>query len=145
METFDYSQVPYSFGACASSDCPKASTCLRHIVLEQAPVTIPFLPTLTPNKLKAMKGKCEYYRPNETVRYAKGFTRALDALTVRVSDTFRWRLISHFGRKNYYLARKGDYLLKPADQQYIIRLDKELGLQLEDYFDSYVDGYNWRD
>ena len=31
METFDYSQVPYGFGLCASADCPKASTCLRHI------------------------------------------------------------------------------------------------------------------
>ena len=68
METFDYSQVPYGFGLCASADCPKASTCLRHIALEHAPVKYPFLPTLIPQKLQAMKGKCEYYRPNKTVR-----------------------------------------------------------------------------
>lgn len=145
METFDFSQVPYGFGVCASADCPKASTCLRHIALEHAPAERPFLPTLTPAKLKAMKGKCEYYRPNDKMRYAKGFTRTLDSLTVRVSDTFRWRLIGHFGRKNYYLARKGGYLIKPADQQYIIRQAKDLGLQLDDYFDNYVDGYNWCD
>lgn len=145
MESFDFSQVPYGFGVCASADCPKASTCLRHIVLEHAPVEYSFLPTLTPTKLKAMKGNCDYYCSNEKMRYAKGFTRALESLTVRVSDTFRWRLISHFGRKNYYLIRKGDMLIKPADQQYIIRQARELGLQLDDYFDSYVDGYNWRD
>lgn len=40
METFDYSQVPYGFGLCASADCPKASICLRHIALEHAPVNI---------------------------------------------------------------------------------------------------------
>ena len=129
METFDYSQVPYGFGLCASADCPKASTCLRHIALEHAPVKYPFLPTLTPQKLQAMKGKCEL----------------LNSLMVSVSDTFRCRLISHFGRKNYYLARKGDWLIKPADQQYIIRLAKECGLQLDDYFDDYVDRYNWGD
>ncbi|MEL5893012.1 DUF6078 family protein [Bacteroides sp. GD17] len=143
MEIFDYSQVPYGFGLCASSDCAKTSTCLRHIALEHAPVKYPFLPTLTPNKLKAMQGKCEYYCPNDTVRYAKGFTRAIESLTVRNSDTFRWRLISHFGRKNYYLVRKGDLLIKPADQQYIIRIAKECGLQLDDYFDDYVDAYSW--
>ena len=143
METFDYSQVPYGFGLCASADCPKASTCLRHIALEHAPVKYPFLPTLTPQKLQAMKGKCEYYRPNKAMRYAKGFTQLLGSLTVSVSDTFRWRLISHFGRKNYYLARRGAWLIKPADQQFIIQLAKECGLQLDDYFDDYVAGYNW--
>ena len=69
----------------------------------------------------------------------------MNSLTVSVSGTFRWRLISHLGRKNYYLARKGDWVIKPADQQYIIRLAKECGLQLDDYFDDYVDRYNWGD
>ncbi len=140
---FDYSQVPYGFGLCASADCSKATTCLRHIALEHAPVKYSFLPTLTPGKLKSMKGNCEYYCSNETVRYAKGFMRTLDSLTVRVSDTFRWRLISHFGRKKYYLVRKGDWLINPADQQFVIKVAKELGLQLDEYFDDYVDGYSW--
>ena len=58
-----------------------------------------------------MKGECEYYRPNTPVRYARGFTRVAELLTVRVAGTFRLRLISYFGRKNYYLARKGEYLI----------------------------------
>lgn len=144
MNNFDYSQVPYGFGVCASSDCPQASTCLRHIALEHAPVKYPFLPTLTPQKLAAMQGKCEYYCSNTTVRYAKGFTRTAESLTVRVAATFRGRLIGHLGRKNYYLARKGEYLLNPAEQQFIIHQAKDLGLQLDDYFDEYVDGYRWR-
>lgn len=143
MEKFDYSQVPYGFGVCASADCPKTSSCLRHIALEHAPVKYPFLPTLTPQVLARMKGSCEYYLPNTTVRYAKGFTRTAESLVVRVAGTFRWRLISHFGRKNYYLARRGEYLINPADQQYIIRQAKDLGLQLDDYFDEYVNGYDW--
>ena len=145
MEKFDYSQVPYNFGVCESADCPQASTCLRRIALKHAPVNYPFLPTLTPQRLAAMKGRCEYYCPDTTVRYAKGFTHVAELLTVRVAGTFRLRLIAHFGRKNYYLARKGEYLIKPADQEFIIRQAKELGLQLDDYFDEYVDGYNWYD
>ncbi len=92
-----------------------------------------------------MKDRCEYFRSVEKIRYAKGFIHTLNALTVGVAGTFRWRLILHFGRKNYYLVRKGDLLIKPADQQFIVRLAQESGLQLDDYFDDYVDGYNWED
>lgn len=102
-----------------------------------------YLPTLTPRKLESMKGKCEYYRPNTPVRYARGFTRVAELLTVRVAGTFRLRLISYFGRKNYYLARKGEYLINPAAQQYIISQAEALGLRLDDYFDEYVERYDW--
>ncbi len=44
METFDFSEVPYSFGVCAANTCPKASVCLRHIALEHAPVKYLFYP-----------------------------------------------------------------------------------------------------
>ena len=90
-----------------------------------------------------MKGKCENYRPNTPVRYARGFTRVAELLTVRVAGTFRLRLISYFGRKNYYLARKGEYLINPAAQQYIISQAEALGLRLDDYFDEYVERYDW--
>jgi hypothetical protein len=53
------------------------------------------------------------------------------------------RLISYFGRKNYYLARKGEYLINPAAQQYIISQAEALGLRLDDYFDEYVERYDW--
>ena len=78
-----------------------------------------------------------------TKRYARGFTRVAELLTVRVAGTFRLRLISYFGRKNYYLARKGEYLINPAAQQYIISQAEALGLRLDDYFDEYVERYDW--
>lgn len=145
MKNFDYLQAPYGFGLCASADCLKASTCLRHIALEHASAEFPFLPTLTPQKLAAMKGNCEYYRPNTVVRYARGFVRTANLLTVSAADTFRWRLIAYFGRKNYYLARKGERLINPEEQNYIINQAKQLGVQLDEYFDKYIDGYSWGD
>lgn len=110
--------------------------------LEHAPVKTPFFPTLTSQALTTIKGDCVYYRSDKTVRYACGFTRTLGALTVQVADTFRWRLV-HFGRKNYYLVRKGESLIKSADQKYIISQAKALGLQADEYFDGYVEGYDW--
>ena len=57
---FDFSEVPYSFGLCAAENCPKASTCLRRIAMQYAPVNRIFLPTMNPNRIIAGKGKCDY-------------------------------------------------------------------------------------
>ena len=74
MNDLENLQAPHNFGVCASACCTKRFTCLRYIALQNASLQYPFLPTLTPRKLESMKGKCEYYRPNTPVRYARGFT-----------------------------------------------------------------------
>ena len=142
-EPFDYSIVPYTFGLCAAEECPRATTCLRHIALEYAPAERVFLSIMNPNRLKAMKSACDYYRSNEKVRYARGFMRTISALTVRVADTFRYRMIEYMGRKNYYLKRRGDMNLSPVEQRRIIAVAKELGVSLDEYFDGFVEDYNW--
>ena len=142
-ESFDFSLVPYTFGLCSTEGCPRAATCLRRIALEHAPAKRVFLPIMNPNRLKAQDGACDYYRSDEKVRYARGFMCTINALTVRVADTFRYRMIGYMGRKNYYLKRKGGINLSPADQQQVIAVAKELGVIRKDYFDGYVGGYNW--
>ena len=91
MNDLENLQAPHNFGVCASACCTKRFTCLRYIALQNASLQYPFLPTLTPRKLESMKGKCEYYRPNTPVRYARGFTRVAELLTVR------WRAHSACG------------------------------------------------
>lgn len=142
-ESFDFSLVPYTFGLCVAEGCPRAATCLRRIALEHAPAKRVFLPIMNPNRLKAQDGACDYYRSDEKVRYARGFMCTINALTVRVADTFRYRMIGYMGRKNYYLKRKGGINLSPADQQQVIAVAKELGVIRKDYFDGYVEEYNW--
>ncbi len=119
-EPFDYSQVPFTFGMCAAENCPQASTCLRQIALKHAPANKVFLPIMNPNHIKGIKEKCDYFCSNEKVRYAKGFMCTINALTVRVANTFRYRMIGYLGRKNYYLKRSGKLALTPAEQQWII-------------------------
>ena len=149
-EPFDYSIVPYTFGLCAAEECPRATTCLRHIALEYAPAERVFLSIMNPNRLKAMKSACDYYRSNEKVRYARGFMRTISALTVRVADTFRYRMIEYMGRKNYYLKRRGDMNLSPVQRRRLIlritlwsRMGKSVTFSLDEYFDGYVEDYNW--
>ena len=82
MNDLENLQAPHNFGVCASACCTKRFTCLRYIALQNASLQYPFLPTLTPRKLESMKGKCEYYRPNTPVRYARGFTRVAEVHSV---------------------------------------------------------------
>ena len=132
-EPFDYSQVPFTFGMCAAENCPQASTCLRQIALKHAPANKVFLPIMNPNHIKGIKEKCDYFCSNEKVRYAKGFMCTINALTVRVANTFRYRMIGYLGRKNYYLKRSGKLALTPAEQQWIINTAKELGVIQSEY------------
>lgn len=142
-EPLDYSSVPYNFGLCGAEDCPRAATCLRRIAFECTPAEKVFLPMMNPHRLKMMKDACEYYRSGEKVRYARGFMHTINALTIRAADSFRFRMIEYMGRKNYYLKRKGDINLTPAEQQRVINVAKSLGVVQEEYFDGYVEDYNW--
>jgi len=139
----NYSEVPHGFGLCAIEGCPQSATCLRQIAYTCAPTKASFLPLLSPKAAKAMGDKCRFYCSNEKVRYAKGFKCITGAVPVRFSSTFRNRLIGSWGTRRYYQRRKGETLLLPAEQQQVIALAKELGVHLKEYFDGYVDEYNW--
>lgn len=142
-ETFDYSEVPYNFGLCMSDSCPNADTCLRRIAYAHAPSKEMFLSILNPKAIERMPEKCSHYRSNKKLRYARGFISTAEALSVRASGTFRYRLIGAWGIRRYYQKRKGETLLSPAEQQQVIKLARELGLQQEEYFDGYTEEYNW--
>lgn len=99
------------------ASCPQAATCLRHIAYEHMPTDKAFVWMLVPHMAGQAQGKCKYYCPNTKVRYAKGFARIIDELSVKQVAAFRERMIGKMGRKNYYASRKGDRLLPPGEHR----------------------------
>ena len=142
-DTFDYSIFPHNFGLCATDTCPYTDTCLRRIAYTYAPSNNIFLYVLNPKAIESTAGKCKYYCSNKKVRYAKGFLCTAGALAVSVSGTFRCRLIGSWGARRYYQKRKGETLLSPAEQQQVVALARKLGVRLDEYFDGYVEEYDW--
>jgi hypothetical protein len=140
---FNYEEVPHDFGHCAIESCSHGDTCLRRIAYNHAPSNHVFLKLLSPRVVKVASGKCKYYCSNEKLRYAKGFMGTLGALPVRFSGTFRNRLIGSWGIRKYYQRRKGEILIDPTEQLELIALAKKLGVHLDEYFDGYVETYNW--
>jgi hypothetical protein len=72
----------------------------NHSIIQEFPITlvcarqqIALMPTLNPKTIEAMTRKCEYYRFNQKVRYAKVFVRTTEALAVSASGIFRYGLI----------------------------------------------------
>ena len=139
MKDTSYSKIPSNYGLCAAN-CPRGDTCLRRIAYDRIPANVVFPPTLHLKAIEAMAGKCKYYRSNEKVRYAKG---TAGALAVSVSGTFRCRLIGSWGVRRYYQKRKGETLLSPTEQQQVIAIARNLGLQRAEYFDAYVEEYDF--
>ena len=140
---FDYSEVPFNIGLCAAESCPNAATCLRQIAFKYVPEEVLFPSILNPRIIAKTKGKCKYYRPDTKIRLAKGFMRTVNALTLCEADSFRSRMIALLGRKNYYLKRKGGAPLSPTEQQRIVAIAKHSGVVLDEYFDEYIESYNW--
>ena len=118
MENFDYSVVPRGFGHCIAS-CPQAATCLRHIAYEHLPADKAFVRMLVPHMAEQAQGKCKYYCSNAKVRYAKGFARIIDELSVKQAAAFRERMIGKMGRKNYYASRETGCSRPPNRSRYV--------------------------
>ena len=47
------------------------------------------------------------------------------------------------GIRRYYQKQKGETLLSPEEQQQVIAIARNLGLQQTEYFDAYVEEYDF--
>lgn len=142
MKDTSYSKIPSNYGLCAA-DCPRGRHLSQADRIRSYSGKCCFSSDIALKAIEAMAGKCKYYRSNEKVRYAKGFLCTAGALAVSVSGTFRCRLIGSWGVRRYYQKRKGETLLSPAEQQQVVALARKLGVRLDEYFDGYVEEYDW--
>lgn len=139
----DYEQIPFQYGLCLRADCKQASHCLRYLAFEAQPEYVTFVRVLVPRKCASADGRCAYYRSSVPVSHARGFTRVLKDFPMKVLDAFRSRMITAYPRVKYFRMRRGDLLLTPSEQDYIVRTARKQGFTGEFTFDSYEDNYLW--
>ena len=141
--SFDFKEIPYRFSLCSNRQCPRAKTCLRQIVEQNAPDNIEQWTFLFPRLTENQKEDCPHYSSCQKVRYAKGFIGMLDSLPYNQMLNAIGRLSSHFSRRTYYRVRKGERLLSPAEQREVIAIIKQCGVEQLSDFDAYSEEYNW--
>lgn len=142
-EELDFAQAPYEYALCLNWECPKASNCFRQRLENIAPADVEYWKVISPKYQANITGECPYYRPYSKVRYAKGFMSALNRQPYRATGAIIYELKSHFGTRTYYRIRKGERMLSPNEQDYIQRVFKKYGGEIEIQFDAYQDEFNW--
>lgn len=127
--------VPEHYVLCYNDNCSKAQTCLRRIVAKGNYVKDNIVSAVNP----ALYGgdKCSYYAPNTPVRLAYGMLHTFDNILARDIAAMRNDLREHFGNGSYYRRRNGTQPITPEDQQFIARMFKKYGYDIEPVFDCY--------
>ncbi len=139
-----YKNIPPNYPVCEHNGCPQAETCLHQIAYRQLLKDSEFLNLINPSRC-TQSGDCVYYRNNEPVTYARGFTNFQKKMFPDQYTLFRMRLIKQFGRNSYFERRRGDSPLSPREQQLIQQVLKNCGVTEELKFDSYEQNLNWYD
>lgn len=138
-----FSEVPQDYPLCINYQCPRASTCLRQLVAQEAADSIKFLMIINPKHQATLKKDCPYYRSSTKVRFAKGFMNIIENLTQKQIREVIPQLINRFSERTYYRIRKGERLLSPAEQQSVVNILKKYGAAEPIVFDDYIEGYEW--
>lgn len=132
--------VPSYYDMCVVSECPKASTCLRHVALQSAD-NVRF--SIFNPRMLDTSGSCPHYDKAEKVLYAKGFKSVMGKLPFNVHERVAATLRAHFSERTYYRIRKGERLLSPDEQKAVRRILTRFGYTEPWEFDAYVEDYLW--
>jgi hypothetical protein len=102
----------------------------------------PFVRIVNPS-LASSNTDCPFYRDSSPVRFAKGFVKMKDEMTTKQYSEFMYRLIGKFGRNPYFVRRRGERLLPPSEQEIVLKVLKDIGIEKELKFDSYEECIDW--
>ena len=136
-------KVPNNYTLCIKGDCPKATTCLRHVAVAMMSADVQRWSIVSPAYLAQVEGECPMYRSAEKVQYARGFVRMMSAMTVQQAHAVKDSIIAAFGMAMYYRMRKGTRLITPAEQETIYNLLEQQGITERPAFDAYTEDYLW--
>lgn len=141
--TINLEKMPHDYLLCINTQCPKSSSCLRHLAGQNFPSDVPSMCIINPQWYDRLCNECRYHRPSEKERYAQGFTRMLESLPKKTFDAVTLKLKRAFNGRNYYRVRKGERLLSSAEQLKVRNILRSEGITTIPEFDAYVEEYAW--
>ena len=139
---FNYKEVPKNYIHCLNEQCMRSADCLHFKVALYADKDRSGFMTINPLYV-ANREKCDYFQPDQLIRFASGITYLFDHLphakAVRVKDI----LYKHFGLNTFYRIQNKKRLIKPEEQDYIREVFLKEGIKEDPVFDKYIDKYDW--
>lgn len=145
METdFQFSDVPTGYQLCFNKECPHKETCLRWVAANKVPNTLKWGPAVYPTALEA-DGKCPYFHKATPKRMAWGFGNLFYDVLQRDAKGIRIGLQEYLGgRSNFYRYARGEKMLSPEQQEWILDYFRKRGYTKNLTFQNYYVTYDFR-
>lgn len=142
-DKIDFSEIPHNYSVCVNRQCPRADHCLRQLAEQSLPDKIEFWSYARPKQVAGPEYDCPFYRNSRKVRYAKGMIALLENLPHKQMIEITRSLIAYFNRRTYYRIRKGERILSPAEQDKVLEILRQHGVENPNKFDFYFEDYAW--
>lgn len=139
----DYDSVPKDFLYCIHDNCPRRGNCLRYQVTLDVSRELSHYTTINPKFIAGNEKECEFFKPNETIRFALGMNHLLDDIPYAVALVMRKDIYALMGRSMYYRILNKERLLHPVEQEQIADIFRKHGIESQPVFDKYIDKYDW--
>ncbi|MBR0490219.1 MAG: hypothetical protein IJJ68_08470 [Prevotella sp.] len=140
---FDYSQVTAGYQLCFLNDCPRRGECLRYMAGQHKPEKPDWGLAIYPSMHRDEQG-CRFFQTNEPKHMAWGFDTIFEDVKSKHEASLRNAIKNYLGgHGTYYRYHRGERMLTPEQQEWIIHLFQKTGYQTNLRFDHYADVYDF--
>ena len=137
----NFNEMPSGYALCIINSCPMAAHCLRQLAMQSKVKKDKTITIVNPHLTKASED-CEFYRSDQIVTFAKGFSKMKEQMLPGQYEYFMSQLKNRFGRTGYFERRRGERPCPPEETAFIQEILANLGLS-HLTFDEYIKQLNW--
>lgn len=136
--SFNFSDVPTSWTLCFCEGCPRHAECLRYAAGQLVPDDLTWGNAVYPSAYR--KGQCRHFKQMRVIHAAYGFRKLFTEVKQKDYTPLREKMKTYLGgHGTYYRFNRGDRLLTPEQQQWILKLFARYGYTEGLAFDHYRD------
>jgi hypothetical protein len=140
---FDFRNVPKTWQVCFLSECPVKEQCLRQLAASNLPADRDWGAAVYPTMRCNEKG-CRLFATGEAKRMAWGFNTLFSEVKAKHENVLRLAMKNYLhGHAAYYRYNRGEKLLSPEQQDWIVQLFQSMGYHDGLEFDHYVYAYDF--
>ena len=141
-QDFDFASVPAGWQLCFCEDCPRHGECLRYRAGQHVPAKLHWGPAVYPTAWKS--GECDFFREAQIVTLAWGFKPLFRDVKQKDYTPLRDKIKGYLGgHGTYYRYNRGERLLNPEQQEWVLNLFRRYGYTEDLAFAQYKDAYDF--
>ena len=135
---FNFDEVPNGWQLCFCDGCPRHADCLRYVAGQQVPDSLTWGNAVYPSAYR--NGNCRHFKQIRVIHAAYGFAPLFREVKQKNYTPLREKMKTYLGgHGTYYRYNRGERLLTPEQQQWILDLFARYGYKDGLAFEHYCD------